>query len=108
VLLAYVAFFLAHECRNLLVGESAHPDVVEAIRAAMQRRPAVREVRRVLTMQLAPDQLLVNADARFDPEIAAADLAAEIRALERDVRAADASVRRVFVEVVDDAPGGSG
>ena len=104
--LTAVAFFLAHECRKLLVGESAHPDVVAAIRGAMQRRPAVREVRRVLTLQLAPDQVLVNADVRFDPEIAAAELAAEIRALERDVRAADASVRRVFIEAVD-GDGGS-
>jgi cation diffusion facilitator family transporter len=101
--LTAVALFLAHECRHLLVGEAAHPAVVEAVRRAMERHADVCEVRRVLTMQLAPDQVLVNAEVRFDRDLTAPDVAAAIRALERDIAAADASVRKVFIEAVDRA-----
>ena len=102
VLLASVAFFLAHECRNLLVGEAAHPAVQREIRSAMQRRASVHEVRRILTMQLAPDEVLVNADVRFAPDLDAHLLADEIRELEREIHQANPSVRKVFIEAVDE------
>jgi divalent metal cation (Fe/Co/Zn/Cd) transporter len=102
-LLTAVAFFLAHECRHLLVGESAHPAVLAEIRKVLASRATVCEIRRVLTMQLAPDQVLVNADVRFAPDLTARDVANEIETLERAIRAADASVRKVFIEAVEDA-----
>jgi uncharacterized MnhB-related membrane protein len=66
----------------------------------MQRRASVREVRRILTMQLAPDEVLVNADVRFAPDLDARLLADEIRELEREIHQANPSVRKVFIEAV--------
>jgi hypothetical protein len=86
--------------RGAARGQADHPAVQREIRSAMQRRASVREVRRILTMQLAPDEVLVNADVRFAPDLDARLLADEIRELEREIHQANPSVRKVFIEAV--------
>ncbi len=68
LILGTFAFFLAYECRALLLGESADQGVRRDLERVVERSGSVEEVHRLLTMQMAPDQVLVNLDARFDPE----------------------------------------
>jgi cation diffusion facilitator family transporter len=100
VLLAGVAWLLARECRHLLLGESADAALRGEVERLVLASAPVREVRRLLTMQLAPDQVLVNVDVRFDPSISAREMALEVEALERRIQAAHPAIRHVFVEAV--------
>lgn len=59
VILAIVAFVLARSSRGLLLGEAANSEEVEAIRQAINNHPNVVETVELLTMHLAPKQILV-------------------------------------------------
>lgn len=102
VILGAFAFFLAYECRGLLLGESAAPEVRRDIEEVVTRSDSVERVDRLLTMQMAPDQILVNLDARFREDLGSAELARAIDQLEEDLRAVHGSVRQVFVEPAGD------
>ena len=65
VVLDLVALVLVWQVRGLLVGEAADPDVVDAIRDVAVAEPSVDAVRRVLTMHLGPDDILVALDLVF-------------------------------------------
>ncbi len=62
VLLIAVAVAVGWHAKDLLLGESAGPEVREAIEAAALQHPAVEAVSALLTMHLAPDDLLVAAN----------------------------------------------
>ncbi|MBV9957930.1 MAG: cation transporter, partial [Acidobacteria bacterium] len=61
VVLAIVAFSLARSSRGLLLGEAATRKTVEMIQQAIMKHPNVVEVVELLTMHLAPKQILINA-----------------------------------------------
>src|SRR5215211_3967713 len=61
LVLAVVAFVLARSSRGLLLGEAANPKVLAAIKQAIESHPNVEYVVELLTMHLAPKQILINA-----------------------------------------------
>ncbi|HET7286192.1 MAG TPA: cation diffusion facilitator family transporter, partial [Pyrinomonadaceae bacterium] len=61
LVLAIVAFVLARSSRGLLLGEAATPKVLAAIKQAIESHPNVESVVELLTMHLAPKQILINA-----------------------------------------------
>ena len=65
VLLAGVAL-LIRESRGLLIGEGIRPETARAIRALALAQPQVRDVGRVLSMYVGPDEALVTMDLDFD------------------------------------------
>ncbi|MEH1853275.1 MAG: cation diffusion facilitator family transporter [Nostoc sp.] len=65
IILAIVAVVLARESKGLLVGESADPQTIANIRSLSKTEPGVKEVIRVLTMQLAPKEVLLNLELQF-------------------------------------------
>ncbi len=97
-ILAAVAAFLAHESKGLLVGEGVDPQTLEALRAELQADPAVCKVGNALTMYFGPEQILLNAEVRFRPDLSAAELSAVIARLERVIRARHPGVTRIFIE----------
>jgi cation diffusion facilitator family transporter len=100
LLLAGVAVLLIRESRGLLVGEGVSAETVQAIQAIAQAEAGVREVGRVLTMYVGPDDLLVTFDLSFAPEVPANDVATAIRSIEKKVRERFPRVRRIFLEPV--------
>jgi cation diffusion facilitator family transporter len=100
VLLAGVAWLLAVEMKSLLIGESATREERSRIRAAALSVGEVRTVDRLLTMQLAPDEVLVTMDVDFDEGLSGDDLEAAIVKIEREIAAAVPAATRIFVEPV--------
>lgn len=96
--LVVVAIFLAYESRALLVGESANPELIRSVRSLAEREEAVRRVRRLLSMHLAPDQILLNLDIEFQPELPFREVAAAIERLEAAIRGKHAEIAYMFVE----------
>jgi len=98
VLLAGVAVALIRESRGLLIGEGVRPETARAIRSIALEQPKVRDVGRVLSMYIGPDDVLVTMDLDFDDGTAAVDAAAAIAAVERQVRERYPMIKRLFIE----------
>jgi len=98
LLLMGVAYFLTIETKGLLVGESADPVHVQKMRDAVLRDPAVESVGPLLTMHLGPNEVLVNIEVSFKPDLPVSELDDAFDRVEQVIRGVDPSVRQVFLE----------
>jgi cation diffusion facilitator family transporter len=98
VVLAVVAFVLARSSRGLLLGEGATEKSREAIRQAILSHPNVCEVVELLTMHLAPKQILINAHVNFRDELETDDIERTINEVEQSIKRAEPMVDMVFLE----------
>jgi cation diffusion facilitator family transporter len=98
LLLAGVAVALIRESRGLLIGEGIRPETARAIRSLALEQPKVRDVGRILSMYIGPDDVLVTMDIDFEDGTEAADAAAAIAAVERQVRDRYPMIKRLFIE----------
>jgi cation diffusion facilitator family transporter len=97
VLLVAVAIAVGAHARDLLLGESARPEVREAIEAAALRHPAVEAVPALLTMHIGPDDLLVAANIELRDELTVTDAERVADEITADLRDAEPSVHHVFL-----------
>lgn len=97
-LLVVIAIFLAMEMTAMLVGESALPEEVEAIRSALESSEGVNRVIHLRTLHVGPDELLVAAKIAVAHGDTGAEIAGDIDAAEAAVRAAVPTARYVFLE----------
>src|SRR5205823_99453 len=95
LLLAAVALLLIHESRHLLIGESARGAVVTSIHDIAAGDEAAVNVQPPLTLQLAPDEILVALDVQFRPELSAEEIAAATARIETAIRARHPQVRHL-------------
>ena len=98
VLLAGVAILLIRESHGLLIGEGIRPETARAIRSLALAQPKVRDVGRVLSMYIGPDDVLVTMDIDFADGTAATEAGAAIAAVERQVRERFPMIKRLFIE----------
>src|SRR5689334_10602694 len=96
--LAIVAFVLARSARGLLLGEAATEKSREAIRQAILSHPNVCEVVELLTMHLAPKQILINAHVNFRDELETDDIEQTINEIEQKIKSAEPMVDMIFLE----------
>jgi cation diffusion facilitator family transporter len=105
VLLIGVAIAVGSHARDLLLGESARPEVREAIEAAALKHPAVEAVPALLTMHLAPDDLLVAANIELRDELTVTDAERVADEIAADLREVEPSVHHVFLQPSPGRPG---
>ncbi len=99
VLLAAVALLLGRESRALLVGERTNRSRIRRIRAIICADDSVDNVGDLLTMQLGPDQVLLNVDIRFNRGLNVEEMESAIDRIEASIRRMDPTVQRIFLEV---------
>jgi cation diffusion facilitator family transporter len=97
-LLVVVAVVLAIETKSLLIGESATPEQVDAIEAALVDAPEVDRVIHMRTLHLGPEELLVAAKIGVAKEATAGAVAAAIDAAEERIRTAVPIARVIYLE----------
>ncbi len=98
VLLAIVAFFLAFETKGLLIGEAAGRKDRAAIRSRVLAHEKVEQVGRLLTMQLGPEEILVNLDVNLVDDLTGEEIRQAVDELETAIRRAVPTARNIFVE----------
>jgi len=98
IVLAIVAFVLARSARALLLGEAATQKSVRAIGKAIRQHPNVDELVELLTMHLAPKQILVNADVNLKDGLTTTEIVDTIREIEKAIKDAEPMVHRIFLE----------
>ncbi len=97
IVLVAVSGVLAYETRALLTGESTGPEVVRQVKAIAQSQPGVLEAGPPLTMHFGPDQVLLNMELRFRPDMTAEEVGRALDAFHRRVQEAFPFITRIFV-----------
>ncbi|HEX6764404.1 MAG TPA: cation diffusion facilitator family transporter [Polyangiaceae bacterium] len=98
VLLCMIGLLLAGDTKSLLIGESASPEVEQAVLEQAEGTPGVEAVTQLLTMHLGPDSVLLALKVRFRAGMAVGEIETTINALEARIRAARPEMTRIFVE----------
>jgi cation diffusion facilitator family transporter len=98
LILMGVAWLLARETKGLLIGESAEPRVLEAMRALVVADAGVEGVGDIRTMYVGPNELLVNLDVEFRPGVDAPAMHASIARIEAALKASYPEVGNVYIE----------
>jgi cation diffusion facilitator family transporter len=98
IVLATVAVILATETKSLLIGEPALPEVEASIKRLAAEDPCVRQVNGVITVHLAPDQIMAALSLEFDDSLATSAIEDKVEQLEERVRAAHPDVVALFIK----------
>jgi cation diffusion facilitator family transporter len=98
LLLIAMAVILVREMASMLVGESALPEEVEAVRAALLAAPLVDRLIHLRTLHVGPDALLVAAKIGVTADKSAQQIATGIDEAEAILRAAVPTAEYVFLE----------
>jgi cation diffusion facilitator family transporter len=95
--LVLVAVSLSIEVKSLLIGESADPETVSALRDFFSAQPEIAQVYSLITLQLGME-LMVSVKVRMREMAAAMRLIEDINRVEAALRNAFPQVRWVFFE----------
>ncbi|MGH8727766.1 MAG: cation diffusion facilitator family transporter, partial [Burkholderiales bacterium] len=95
-ILAAVALFLVYECKGLIVGEAADPEIVASLAALVREDPDVESVEPPLTMHLGANDILLNLSLSFRQGLA--DLPQAIDRIEAKIRERHPNISRIFIE----------
>jgi cation diffusion facilitator family transporter len=98
LVLAVVAFVLARTSRGLLLGEAANPKSVQAIAEAIESHPNVVKLVELLTMHLAPKQILLNAHINVRDDLKTGDIVQTVEEVEDLIKRAEPKVEMIFLE----------
>lgn len=97
VLLAFVAMVLARECKELLIGERAAPEIRERIGEIAQNQDGVCVVNEVLAVHLAPEQVVVMVSIDFDDALRLDQVEEIAMSIEREARKDVPAIQRMFI-----------
>ena len=98
LVLAATASFLARESKGLLIGERADKAIVDSITQLARDKEGVCHANDVLTVHLAPRQIVVALNLEFADEMNTPQIEAAVLELERSVRQQHPEVTAVFVK----------
>jgi cation diffusion facilitator family transporter len=86
LLLAWIAYALGRDTKELLIGESADPELRLDIMALLIGHDGVTGLLDMLTMQLSPEHVLVAAKVDFRDHLGAAEVERLCNRIERDLQ----------------------
>ena len=98
ILLAVIAVVLGRESGALLVGERTNRTRIRHLNQVIREDPAVERVGDLLTMQLGPQQVLLNVDIQFRKGLDLLELEAAIDRIEARIREVEPTVQHIFIE----------
>lgn len=98
VVLACTAGLLARESKSLLIGERADRSLSDSLLRIAEAASATSKANGVLTVQLAPDQILAALSLEFPDALRVPEVEAAVMEIERRIRAAHPEVVTLFVK----------
>jgi cation diffusion facilitator family transporter len=96
--LAMAAFLLARETKGLLIGESAHPKVAQAILEVANADRDLRTANGVTTTQMGPNQVVATLSAEFEDDRTTPQIEACITRIEDAVKQQFPELTALFVK----------
>lgn len=97
VVLILIAVAVGIEVKSLLIGESADPETVTALREFLSKRPEVGEIFSLITLQLGTE-LMVSAKVKMKEMGSALQMIEDINRVESDLKSGFPQVRWIFFE----------
>jgi divalent metal cation (Fe/Co/Zn/Cd) transporter len=104
VLLAAISIFLARESKALLIGEGARGRTERSSRQIAAQCAAVEKVNDLVTVHLAPDQVVAALSLEFKDALTTPQIESAVTGIEQHIRATHPEVVSVFVKP---QPGGT-
>jgi cation diffusion facilitator family transporter len=98
LVLACTSTLLARESKSLLIGERADSRLIRSILAIANGASGSSRANGVLTIQLAPDQIMAAMSFEFDDALTAPQIEEMIADIERRIHAAHPEVTSLFVK----------
>ncbi len=98
LLLGAIAVFLARETKKLLIGEAARPALVESVARLARSERGVGCYNGMLTVQLAPCEVLVALSLDFEDALHASEVQGVVASLESRIRKEHPEVVMVLVK----------
>ena len=98
VLLVTIAAVLVFEMKSLLIGESAREPVRKQIVEAIEGSEGVVALLDMRTQHIGPDQLLVAAELKMDPDLDTAGVASAIDRVEERIREVVPIAQMIYLE----------
>jgi cation diffusion facilitator family transporter len=98
LVLGTTAILLARECKGLLMGEAASPEIQERLLRLAQSDKAVFQANGVWTVHLGPNQILAGLSVEFEDDLAAPEIEACVERLEKELRAEVPELVGLFVK----------
>jgi len=98
VLLCAVAVLLIREAGGLLIGEGMSSESAQTIRRIVAQDSSVHLVGQPATMYLGPEEILLALDVEFERNVQAADIAAAVERIEREIRERFPNIKRIYIE----------
>lgn len=98
IVLAISSLLLARETKGLLIGESAHPQVRDAILRIAGNDPDMRSANGVLTVQMGPDNVVAALSAEFRDGLDSNDIEACVNRIEAAIKHSHPIVSILFVK----------
>ena len=96
--LAVTAALLAWQTKGLLIGEAADPSIVDSIMRIANEMDGIAHANGIITVHLAPAQILVALSLEFADELRTSEIETKIVELERRVRHLHPAVIALFVK----------
>ncbi len=98
LVLAATAVLLARESKSLLIGERADQVLSDSLLRIAEAASPDAKANGVLTVQLAPDQILAALSLEFPDTLRVPQIEAAVAEIERQVRAAHPEVLTLFIK----------
>lgn len=98
VVLAVVAVLLARESKSLLIGERADRELSDSILRVAAAQPSVARANGLITMQMAPDQIVAALSLEFADELRTPQIEQAVTEIELAVMAAHPQVVSLFIK----------
>ncbi len=97
LILAAVAILLAREAKGLLIGESADPDLIDAIWRIVDSHDEITAVNHVRTVHTAPDSVFVAISADFEDGLTMGEGERLIETIEAEMKAASPDIGSIYI-----------
>ncbi len=98
ILLALTATVVANEVKGLLIGEPANSRIRASIVNIAKAQPGIENASGLLTVHLAPNQIVVALNVEFDDRLTTMEIESAVLKLERRIRNAHPEVFALFVK----------
>lgn len=97
LILAAVAIILAREAKDLLIGESADPELIETIWDILESRPEITAINHVRTIHTAPDSIFVAISADFEDVVRMGQAEWLIEEIEAALKKASPQISWIYI-----------
>jgi cation diffusion facilitator family transporter len=98
VLLCLVALIMVYESKELLIGEGMERGALEQLRTIVQSESPVEELRKLATLYLSPDEIVLVLDLRFRDGTEIEEIRRTLTHIGKSVRARFPRIRRILVD----------